>query len=142
MQQRWRICRTQYRFTLHFNKSLSGADPEAIERTQRTPVNPVVFDAPALLIVSTHQQRVYSGVPGHEPNLAQGRASAARINAAMRIIRDITPTSGAYSNEADYFEPGWQTAFWGPHYPRLLEIKREYDPDNLLRVHHGVGSEA
>ena len=74
--------------------------------------------------------------------VAQGRASAARINAAMRIIRDVTPASGAYSNEADYFEPDWQTAFWGPHYSRLLDIKRKYDPDNLFRVHHGVGSDA
>lgn len=132
----------QYRFTLHFNKGLSGADADAIERTRTTPVNPVVFDAPALLIVSTHQEHVYPGVPGHEPNLTQGRASAAKVDAAMKIIRDVTPTSGAYSNEADYFEPDWQTAFWGPHYPRLLEIKRKYDPGNVFRVHHGVGSEA
>jgi hypothetical protein len=25
--------------------------------------------------------------------------------------------------------------------PRLLEIKQAYDPANLFRVHHGVGSE-
>lgn len=35
----------QYRFTLHFNKGLPGAHPDAIERSQRTPMNPVVFDA-------------------------------------------------------------------------------------------------
>ncbi|OYN81262.1 FAD-dependent oxidoreductase [Mycolicibacterium sphagni] len=131
----------QHRFTLHFNKGLSGADADAIERTRRTPVNPVVFDSPALLIVSTHQERVYPGLPGHEPNLTQGRASAAKVDAAMKIIRAVTPTSGAYSNEADYFEPDWQTSFWGPHYPRLLEVKRKYDPGNMFRVHHGVGSE-
>jgi hypothetical protein len=45
-------------------------------------------------------------------------------------------------NETDYFEPNWQDSFWGPNYPRLLEIKRRYDSQNIFRVHHGVGSEA
>ena len=59
----------------------------------------------------------------------------------MNIVRDATPGSGSYLNEANYFEPDWQTSFWGPNYPRLLDIKRKYDPDNMFRVHHGVGSE-
>jgi FAD/FMN-containing dehydrogenase len=29
-----------------------------------------------------------------------------------------------------------------PYYPRLREIKQRYDPANIFRVHHGVGSEA
>jgi len=37
--------------------------------------------------------------------------------------------------------PDWQRTFWGDNYVRLLEIKRTYDPGNLFRVHHGVGSE-
>jgi FAD/FMN-containing dehydrogenase len=44
-------------------------------------------------------------------------------------------------NEADYFEPDWQASFWGANYPRLREIKQRYDPANIFRVHHGVGSE-
>ena len=44
-------------------------------------------------------------------------------------------------NETDYFEEGWQDSFWGSNYDRLLSVKRQYDPDNLLRVHHGVGTE-
>lgn len=35
----------------------------------------------------------------------------------------------------------WQRSFWGDNYARLLEIKHTYDPGNLFRVHHGVGSE-
>ena len=35
-----------------------------------------------------------------------------------------------------------RNVFWGPHYERLLAIKRRYDPDGLFFVHHGVGSEA
>jgi hypothetical protein len=59
----------------------------------------------------------------------------------MSVIRAITPGAGSYVNETDYFEPDWQDSFWGANYPRLLEIKRSCDPANLLRVHHGVGSE-
>ena len=50
--------------------------------------------------------------------------------------------SGSYLNETNYFEPDWQQSFWGMNYPGLLEIKRRYDPTNLFRVHHGVGSES
>lgn len=34
-----------------------------------------------------------------------------------------------------------QEEFWGPNYPRLLAIKRRYDPGSLFRVHNGIGSE-
>jgi FAD/FMN-containing dehydrogenase len=64
------------------------------------------------------------------------------ITRAMKIIRDATPGSGAYPNEADYFEPDWQRSFWGVNYVRLLAIKKKVDPDNIFRVHHGIGSEA
>ena len=33
---------------------------------------------------------------------------------------------GRYWNEADYYEPNWQTSFWGPNYPKLLAIKRRH----------------
>ena len=59
----------------------------------------------------------------------------------MDLIRAATPESGSYVNETDYFEPDWQRSFWGTNYPRLLEIKRRYDPDGLFRCHHCVGSE-
>ena len=49
--------------------------------------------------------------------------------------------AGSYWNEADFDEPNWQTSFWGPNYPRLLEIKQGYDPDGLFTCHHCVGSE-
>jgi hypothetical protein len=59
----------------------------------------------------------------------------------MRALRAAAPATGAYVNEADYFQSGWQQAFWGAHYQRLLRIKRRWDPDGLFTVHHGVGSE-
>jgi FAD/FMN-containing dehydrogenase len=130
-----------WHFTLHTNKALSGATAAARDRDRRTSINPAAFDAAALLIMASNEQYVYPGVPGHEPDQAAGRAIVARVDAAMRPIRDATPEAGAYVNEADLFEPDWQRSFWGDNYSRLLDIKRRYDPTNLFRVHHGVGSE-
>ncbi|KAJ4379551.1 hypothetical protein N0V86_004732 [Didymella sp. IMI 355093] len=62
-------------------------------------------------------------------------------NEIMRPLREITPAGGAYGNEANIGEPDWQQAFWGKNYPRLLELKKKYDPTELFYVHHGVGSE-
>jgi len=49
--------------------------------------------------------------------------------------------SGAYSNEADVNEPDFQKVFFGPNYPRLLSIKKKYDPSGMFIVPAGVGSQ-
>ncbi|KAF2133474.1 FAD-binding domain-containing protein [Dothidotthia symphoricarpi CBS 119687] len=70
------------------------------------------------------------------------KAAVAKMTATiMRPLREITPTGGAYGNEADIGEPDWQQSFWGKNYPKLLKIKQEYDPFDLFYVYHGVGSE-
>jgi hypothetical protein len=47
----------------------------------------------------------------------------------------------AYVSESNFFEKDWQRSYWGTNYERLRAIKRQYDPDDLFFVHHGVGSE-
>lgn len=128
-------------FKLHYNKGLAGAAPDALERTRNTAVNPAVLDASALIICCLRADASIPGMAGHEPDPVKGKAAAARVQAAMDLLRAAMPGSGAYSNEADFFEPDWQSSFWGENYPRLLAIKRKYDPENFFRVHHGVGSE-
>ncbi|MFZ0668018.1 MAG: FAD-binding oxidoreductase [Acidimicrobiales bacterium] len=127
--------------TLHLNKALWGANPEAVERDRATAINPAVFDAGALVITASNQQFVFPGVPGHQPDLELAASRSQAVENAIAAIRQVTPGAGSYLNETDYFEADWQESFWGSNYPRLLEIKRKYDPTNLLRVHHGVGSE-
>ncbi|KZP21452.1 hypothetical protein FIBSPDRAFT_953707 [Athelia psychrophila] len=56
-------------------------------------------------------------------------------------LRAITPDA-AYQNEADVYEPNHEVSFWGDHYARLLEIKRKYDPEQLLDCWHCVGFNA
>jgi hypothetical protein len=57
-------------------------------------------------------------------------------------LRDLSPETGAYVNEADSYEPEWQRAFFGEHYKKLMEVKARYDPRNVLWCRRCVGSEA
>lgn len=57
------------------------------------------------------------------------------------FFRDITPGSGCYMNEADIYEPNWQQAFFGSHYDRLVQIKRDIDPDHLFICRNCIGSD-
>ncbi len=125
---------------LHFNKGQAGASADAIARGRQTSVNPAVYRAAALAIMATGEDHL-PGVAGREPDLVEGAAAKAKVDAAAQIIRAATPEAGTYVNEADYFEPDWQRTFWGEHYPRLLTIKRAYDPDGRFHCHHCVGSE-
>ena len=90
---------------------------------------------------TSKQQSVYPGIPGHEPDVAQGQQQAAAVTAAMAPVKALREQPASYFNETDYFQADWQTAFWGDHYARLLQVKNRYDPGGLFFVHHGVGTE-
>jgi FAD/FMN-containing dehydrogenase len=126
---------------LDFNKALSGAAVEALARDRATAINPAVFDAAALVLCASWEQCVYPGEPGHEPDVKLAEQGQRAVDAVMDVIRAAAPGSGSYVNETDYHQRDWQRSFWGDNYTRLLEIKQTYDPGNLFRVHHGVGSE-
>ena len=127
--------------SLHFNKGLAGATPEAIAAARETAMNPAVVEAFALVISGAGGPPAYPDVPGHEPDAAVARSEAEAVTAAMDEIRRVAPRAGSYVWETDYFQPHWQEAFWGENYDRLLAVKSKYDPDGLFFLHHGVGSE-
>jgi FAD/FMN-containing dehydrogenase len=127
--------------TLHFNKGLAGASDDARTATRDTAMNPAVLDAFALAIISGEGPPALPGIAGHEPDIRVARHAASRIAKATATLRTVVPRAGSYVSESDFFERDWQDAFWGVHYPRLLAIKRRYDPDGLFFVHHGVNSE-
>ncbi|KAM4060976.1 FAD binding domain-containing protein [Hirsutella rhossiliensis] len=54
------------------------------------------------------------------------------LDTSFQPLRDLTPQSGAYVNEALPFEKDWQHSFWGSNYERLVKIKREVDPTDVL----------
>jgi FAD/FMN-containing dehydrogenase len=122
------------------NKALYGEHPEARKRDRTTSINPAVFDNVAFITIGAWKQGRYPGVAGHEPVPAESRAQYDAVTKAAAALRPVTESGGSYSNEGSYFEQDWRAQFWGSNYPRLLRIKRRYDPSNLFRVHKGVGS--
>jgi FAD/FMN-containing dehydrogenase len=131
---------TRYReMELHFNKGLAGAPPEEIAAARDTALNPGALEAFALAICGGYGPPAYAGLPS--PDMAAARADAAYINRAMEELLKIAPGAGSYVSESNYFEPRWQSSFWGSNYAKLMAVKRIYDPQGLFWVHHGVGSE-
>ena len=126
---------------LHFNKGLAGAPRDAIARASDTATNPAVLIAFALAIAVDAQGSAYPGIPGHEPSVVEGRKAAERVHLGMSQLRALVPDPGAYVSESNYFEKGWQQAYWGSNHPRLAKLKGKFDPDGLFFVHNGVGSE-
>ena len=127
-------------FSFHINKGLSGEAPEARARDLQTALHPDCYGAAALLICSSRQQYRYPGLAGYEPDRQQGQREARKVQKAMAIIRQAFPNAGTYSNETDYFLKDAGQAQWGPHLSRLKTIKRRVDPNNLFRVHNGIGN--
>ncbi|KAK3499468.1 uncharacterized protein B0T23DRAFT_17731 [Neurospora hispaniola] len=69
-----------------------------------------------------------------------GNAPLAEKEAAQRVLTDVVdgglraagPNGAAYINEADPFQPNWQTAFWGTNYPKLLQLRQKWDPTGVF----------
>ncbi len=123
------------------NKALYGEHPEAKARDEQTSINPAVFDNVAFITVGAWKQGKYPGIEGHEPDRAVAQSQFDGVMTASAFVHQATPGGGSYSNEGNYFQKDWQTEFWGANYPRLLRIKKKYDPTNMFTVHKGVGSE-
>ncbi|MBN3808628.1 BBE domain-containing protein [Paraburkholderia sp. Ac-20347] len=98
---------------LPVNKGLAGALFDVNEQARWCAMNPNIADAFALMIVAK----------------------------AASVLKALSPESGAYVSETDFFRGDWREAFWGANYARLKAIKNRYDPEGFFFVHHGVGSE-
>ncbi|BGP40891.1 hypothetical protein JCM10449v2_004856 [Rhodotorula kratochvilovae] len=58
------------------------------------------------------------------------------------IASSIGHAQASYASESDYYEAEWQSVWYGEeNYARLLEAKREWDPEGVFSARKAVGSE-
>jgi FAD/FMN-containing dehydrogenase len=104
-------------------------------------MNPGVTEAFALAIIADGEQPSYPGEARAPMDLEAAHRDARAIDAAAAELRKLAPQAGSYLTESNFFNEHWQEAYFGANYPRLLRVKKQYDPDGLFLVHHGVGRE-
>jgi FAD/FMN-containing dehydrogenase len=59
----------------------------------------------------------------------------------QEAFKNVSIGAGSYLGEGDREEPDFQQSFYGAYYDRLQDIKRKYDPWNVLWAKNAVGSE-
>ncbi|KAL1871112.1 hypothetical protein Daus18300_004857 [Diaporthe australafricana] len=74
----------------------------------------------------------WEGAESTTPPVEKMVANHARFRRYFQGFIDVSPGAGSYINEADAGEPGWQQAFYGDKYERLVGIKRARDPWSLF----------
>ena len=126
---------------LQFAKGLAGAPDEAIAAAKDTATNPAATEAFALAVIADGEGPRYPGLQRPPIDMAAAQKDARAIDLAAAELLRVAPDAGSYVSESNYFNPRWQTAYWGDNYARLQAVKTKYDPDGLFFVHHGVGSE-
>ncbi|PLB51154.1 FAD-binding domain-containing protein, partial [Aspergillus steynii IBT 23096] len=80
-----------------------------------------------------------SWLPG--ASVKEIRAVEKQVIREVNMFKSLEPDMGAYCNEANPNEVGFQKSFWGENYARLYEIKQKVDPRGLFIARKGVGSE-
>jgi hypothetical protein len=92
-------------------------------------INRVAPDATAFVHRNVLFCIQYLSYPGGLPWLRQ---------AAGTMVPYVT--GGAYFNYTDPDLKGWQSAYYGANYRRLLEIRREFDPHHYFNFPQAIGS--
>ncbi|KAF8165925.1 FAD-binding domain-containing protein [Crassisporium funariophilum] len=115
---------SQIHFTTPFGFKSSDGSDTSVNPIWRTSLYQVIL-VNAWLVDST---------------LADRQAAYAQSTKAVSFLRNITPGSGAYHNEADIHEPDHEISFWGAEiFNKLVPIKRKYDPLHILDCWHCIG---
>lgn len=77
-------------------------------------------------------------IKGIWENVEDEEANIAWVKSTRAIVEPLL--SGSYINYIDPLLNGWEEAYYGGNYERLLDIKRAVDPTNFFHFNQSVGS--
>ncbi|KAK3386796.1 hypothetical protein B0H63DRAFT_558417 [Podospora didyma] len=63
-------------------------------------------------------------------------------NTMDAALRGASNSGATYVNEADPYQPNWQTNFWGSSYPRLKTLRSKWDPKGIFYAIATPGTES
>ncbi|KAK4031594.1 hypothetical protein C8A01DRAFT_41965, partial [Parachaetomium inaequale] len=62
-------------------------------------------------------------------------------NTMDEALRKASTSGCTYVNEADPYQPNWQSAFWGSEYPKLKALRGKWDPRGVFYAVATPGTE-
>lgn len=119
-----------------YHNAPSNADPAT--GNQDNAINPTFREMVSFLVTSSNRSADHS-TP--EALASQNKYLQEEVLQPWRDIAPVSEGGGTYLNEASVGEPDWQESFYGGNYPRLTEIKRKWDPNDVFYAVTAVGSE-
>ncbi len=85
-----------------------------------------------------HRDQLYCIQYYTQPAAKSERKAAKKWIGAARKRMSPYVSGQAYQNYIDPNLRGWQQAYYGENYERLVQVKTKYDPDNRLRFRQGI----
>ncbi|KAF4835215.1 FAD-linked oxidoreductase ZEB1 [Colletotrichum tropicale] len=105
---------------------------------QNNAVNPAFREMVFFLVTSSNRTADHSTPAALA---AQNMYLQEQVLQPWREIASVPEGGGTYLNEASVEESNWQESFYGGNYPRLSQIKRRWDPNDVFYAVTAVGSE-
>ncbi|KAF1950216.1 hypothetical protein CC80DRAFT_528968 [Byssothecium circinans] len=121
---------------LGYHNAPSNAAPSIAN--QNNAVNPAFREMVFFLVTSSNR------TADHSTPAALASQNKYLQEQILKPWKDLTPVSeggGAYLNEASVEEADWKESFYGGYYPKLSQIKRKWDPNDVFYAVTAVGSE-
>ncbi|KAI6362794.1 hypothetical protein MCOR25_006116 [Pyricularia grisea] len=101
-------------------------------------VNPAFREMVLFLVTSSNRTADHSTPAALA---VQNRYLQEQVLQPWRDVAPVAEGGGTYLNEASVGEVDWMESFYGGHYPRLSQIKRKWDPNDVFYAATAVGSE-